>query len=297
MRRDSIFYRLFQQSPELLFALLEEPPSNAAEYRFDSVAVKEPKFEIDGVFLPPETENPGIIYFCEVQFQKDQLLYERMFGESFLYFYRNRDRYSDWQSVIIYPSRSAEQADFHPYRSLIHSDQVHRIYLDELGEFRQLPLGIALMVLTILPENNAPSEARFLLEQSSQPEIESRFRDFIIEMVGRIMSYKFDSLSREEVEAMLNISFEDTRVYRELREEITERVTEEVTERVTEEVATTTAINLVMRSLTRRLRQELSEQVRSQIATLSVSQLEDLAEALVDFASFSDLATWLEQHS
>lgn len=47
MRRDSIFYKLFQQSPTLLFELLTNPPTNADTYRFDSVAVKEPKFEID----------------------------------------------------------------------------------------------------------------------------------------------------------------------------------------------------------------------------------------------------------
>lgn len=51
MRRDSIFYKLFQQSPTLLFELLTNPPTNTEAYRFDSVAIKEPKFEIDGVFL------------------------------------------------------------------------------------------------------------------------------------------------------------------------------------------------------------------------------------------------------
>jgi predicted transposase/invertase (TIGR01784 family) len=156
MRRDSIFYKLFQQSPNLLFDLLATPPANASGYRFDSVAVKEPKFEIDGVFLPPENDNAGIIYFCEVQFQKDERLYERLFGEAFLYFYRNRTRYSDWQAVVIYPRRSIEQSDTHPYRSLLNCDQVHRIYLNELGEIRQLPLGIALMVLTIVEEERAP---------------------------------------------------------------------------------------------------------------------------------------------
>ncbi len=108
MRRDPIFYQMFQRSPSLLFDLIGERPTNAIDYRFDSVAVKEPKFEIDGVFLPPESE-PGIVYFCEVQFQKDPELYERLFGESLLYFYRNSSRFSDWQAVVIYPSRSAEQ--------------------------------------------------------------------------------------------------------------------------------------------------------------------------------------------
>ncbi len=123
MRRDSLFYKLFQLSPTLLFDLLATPPANASAYRFDSVAVKEPKFEIDGVFLPPDSDNAGIIYFCEVQFQKDERLYERLFGEAFLYFYRNRERYADWQAVVIYPTRSIEQTDTHPYRSLLNCDR------------------------------------------------------------------------------------------------------------------------------------------------------------------------------
>jgi hypothetical protein len=92
MKRDSIFYSLFQQYPNIFFDLLDNPPSNAANYRFDSVAVKEPKFEIDGVFLPPETSPLGIVYFCELQMQKDELLYERLIAESMVYFYRNRGR-------------------------------------------------------------------------------------------------------------------------------------------------------------------------------------------------------------
>ena len=78
MRRDSIFYKLFQQYPGLLFELLTNPPENACEYTFDSKAVKETKFEIDGVFVPPENQSPGVVYFVEVQFQKDEKLYERM---------------------------------------------------------------------------------------------------------------------------------------------------------------------------------------------------------------------------
>ncbi|MFN9954880.1 MAG: Rpn family recombination-promoting nuclease/putative transposase, partial [bacterium] len=163
MRRDSIFYKLFQQYPSLLFQLLDNPPANADEYRFDSVAVKEPKFEIDGVFLPPETENPGAVYFCEVQFQKDEKLYERVFAKSALYFYRNRDRFGDWQAVIIYPSRNTEQSDIYPHRTLLNGEQVHRIYLDELGDIQQLPVWVGLMVLTTLEESQAPAAARYLL--------------------------------------------------------------------------------------------------------------------------------------
>jgi hypothetical protein len=53
MRRDTIFYQLFVQSPTLLFDLIPNPPSNIAGYTFDSVEVKETSFRIDGIFLPP----------------------------------------------------------------------------------------------------------------------------------------------------------------------------------------------------------------------------------------------------
>lgn len=155
MRRDSIFYKLFQQSPNLLFELLTNPPINADSYKFDSVAVKEPRLEIDGVFLPPESAGAGVVYFCEVQFQKDERLYQRVFAESSLYFYRNRDRFSDWQAALIYPSRSIEQSDIYPHRTLLNGNQVHRVYLDELGDIRQLSMWVALMVLTTVEEEQA----------------------------------------------------------------------------------------------------------------------------------------------
>lgn len=280
MKRDSIFYRLFQQSPSLLFDLLETPPDKSTEYRFDSVAVKEPKFEIDGVFLPPETDSAGIIYFCEVQFQKDEQLYERLFGEAFLYFYRNRERYADWQAVAIYPARSIQQSNSHPYRALLNCDQVHRVYLDELGEIRQLPLGIALMVLTIVEEEQAPEEARYLLARTQQQIPEPEASCAIIEMIATIMVYKFANLSRQEVEAMLGLQLEDTRVYREAKEEGRQEE----------------AVNLVLRLLSRRYG-ALSEDLSRRIASQPVTVLEGLSEALLDFTSLADLETWLATHS
>ncbi|HEY9803980.1 MAG TPA: Rpn family recombination-promoting nuclease/putative transposase [Leptolyngbyaceae cyanobacterium] len=276
MRRDSIFYKLFQQCPTLLFELLTNPPTNAEAYRFDSVAVKEPKFEIDGVFLPPENEGAGVVYFCEVQFQKDEQLYERVFAESALYFYRNRARFSDWQAVIIYPSRSIEQSDTHPHRSLLNGGQVLRVYLDELGDIRQLPLWVAIMVLTTVEESQAPQEARYLLTRTREEVSESTSRA-IMEIITTIMVYKFEQLSRREVESMLDITIKQTRVYREIKEEGREEAT----------------VNLVIRQLTKRFG-ELSEKTRSSISGLPLPVLEDLSEALLDFTSVADLQAWLE---
>ncbi|WP_414551047.1 Rpn family recombination-promoting nuclease/putative transposase [Anabaena sp. CCY 0017] len=282
MRRDSIFYKLFQQSPSLLFELLTNPPENADVYRFDSVAVKEPKFEIDGVFLPPENASPGVVYFCEVQFQKDEKLYERVFAESSLYFYRNRDRFSDWQAVIIYPSRSTEQSDIYPHRSLLNGNQVHRVYLDELGDIRSLPLWVAAMVLTTVNEEEAPEQARYLLSRT-RAELSPPSSRAIIEIVTTIMTYRFDQLSRVEVEAMLDITLKETRVYREIKQEGREQGRQEE------------AVNLVTRLLRKRFG-ELPQEVRSLVSGLPLPMLEDLGEALLDFTNVADLQAWLEAH-
>ncbi|MBD1813577.1 Rpn family recombination-promoting nuclease/putative transposase [Microcoleus sp. FACHB-DQ6] len=284
-RRDSIFYKLFGQAPTLLFDLLATTPANAANYRFDSVAVKEPKFEIDGVFLPPESDGAGSVYFYEVQFQKDEQLYERLFGESFLYFYRNRSRYSDWQAVVIYPSRSIEQSDVYPYRAVLNSNQVHRVCLDELGDIRALPLGIALMVLTTVEETQAPEEARYLLSRVQQ-EVASEANRDIREILANIMSYKFTQLSRAEVESMLGITLQETRFYQEAKAEERQEGRQEGRQ---EE-----ACALIVRQWTRRLQQEVSEEIRSRLANLPLPVLEDLSEALLDFATGEDLLAWLE---
>jgi len=275
MRRDSIFYKLFQQFPPLLFQLLATPPPNPDEYRFDSVAVKEPKFEIDGVFLPATVD--GVVYFCEVQFQTDEKLYERTFAESFLYFYRNRSRFSDWQTVMIYPTRATEQSNFQPYHDLLSGDRVHRIYLNELGDIRTLPIWVALMVLTNVDESQAPAEARYLLQRNIDHQPASKA---IIEMVTTVMVYKFEQLSQKDVEIMLGITLQETRVYKEIKEVGLEQGREEAT------------FNLVIRLLTKRFG-EISQEKRSSISTLSLPVLEDLSEALLDFTSLTDLQTWL----
>ncbi|XPM61302.2 MAG: DUF4351 domain-containing protein [Leptolyngbya sp. IPPAS B-1204] len=75
---------------------------------------------------------------------------------------------------------------------------------------------------------------------------------------------------------MLDITLKETRVYQEIKEEGRQ-----------EEAA-----NLVIRQLTKRLG-ELSEDLRSTISGLSLSVLEELGEALLDFTSLSDLEGWL----
>lgn len=52
---------------------------------------------------------------------------------------------------------------------------------------------------------------------------------------------------------------------------------------------------MISRLLTRRFG-AVAPEVREQIEKLSITQLEDLGEALLDFSSTADLTSWLNEH-
>jgi predicted transposase/invertase (TIGR01784 family) len=273
MRRDTLFYRIFKEFPELLFQLTGNPPPNAAEYRFNSVEVKEPTFRIDGVFEPCVLDGTGTMYLAEVQMQPDQKLCERTFAELFTLFYRSRQLYNDWQCVMIYLSRSTEQKVTHPYRALLESDQVQIIYLDELGNIRDLPLITSLAVLPTVPPKKAPAEARDILARAKE---QPQQYEVIVDLVTRIMSYMFLDQSPQEIDKMLDIQFEETRVYK--------------------DTFVKGELNIVLSLLEENCGQLEMELVR-EVTALPIGQIEALAKALLKFRKVKDLEKWLRENA
>jgi predicted transposase/invertase (TIGR01784 family) len=273
MRRDTIFYQLFLQSPALLFDLIPGPPADANEYVFRSIEVKETSFRIDGVFLPPTPE--GLIFFCEAQFQPDATLYERLVSEIGIYAFRYRDEFRDWRALVIYPSRSIEQSRLDTVQDIIDNGRISRIYLDELAETEDSSIGIRLMLLTTLNQQQSVETAKAIIAQTR----DSPDGRVIMGMISTIVVYKFNNLSRAEVEAMLGIELQQTRVYQEAREE--GRQAEGAT--------------LVLKLLQRKLG-KLPDELQAQIMALSIEQLEVLFEELLDFSEPENLTAWLAAH-
>jgi hypothetical protein len=58
------------------------------------------------------------IYFVEVQFQKDDGFYWRLFGEIFIYLKQYKPIH-DWRAVVIYPGRSVDRDVPMQYRGLM----------------------------------------------------------------------------------------------------------------------------------------------------------------------------------
>jgi predicted transposase/invertase (TIGR01784 family) len=217
VKTDSLFYRIFQTLPGSFFSLIGQSPEQAEGYQFRSVEIKQTAFRIDGIFLPSRPAQP--VYFVEVQFQEDPQFYARFFSEIFLYL-RQYPEPNDWRAVVIFPSRNVEPNDSSHYRALLNSNQVLRIYLNEIDE-EGTSMSLGILKLVVEPETTAAEKARRLLEQVRSEPRETIRRD-MIELIETVVSYKFASMSKEEIEAMLTITeseFKQSRLYKSIEQE------------------------------------------------------------------------------
>jgi predicted transposase YdaD len=99
--------------------------------------------------------------------------------------------------------------------------------------------------------------------------------------VSTIVLYKFDTLSRDEVDLMLGIELQQTRVYRDAEAEGAVRGRSEE------------GRALVLRQLTRKLG-NINPEIQARVNSLAIDRVEALAEDLLDFTQMSDLVNWLD---
>lgn len=92
------------------------------------------------------------------------------------------------------------------------------------------------------------------------------------------MAYKFQQLSRKDIDTMLDITLEETRVFQEAIEIGEKRAN----------------VKIIFRLLKKRFGQEVLEETRAIISGLPLSTLQKLTEDLLDFTSLADLQPWLE---
>ena len=98
----------------------------------------------------------------------------------------------------------------------------------------------------------------------------------IIDLLETVSVSKFAKLSRQEIQTMFLLSdIKQTRVYQEAMEEGETR--------------------LLLRLLSKRFG-KISDRSIQMINKLSLEQLEDLGEALLDFSVIKDLDNWLQSH-
>lgn len=216
MKTDTIFYTLLKNLPSVLFELLEQSPTLALHYEFSSVEIKELARRIDGLFLPKSEYPQDPIYFVEVQFQSDDNLYWRLITEAFLYLNQYKPQKS-WQAVVLWANRDLDAGIPLAYQTSLAAGQIHVIYLDELVNTSS-SIGLGIIKLVVLPEDESIQQAKSLIDLVKKADAVNS-RD-LLELIERMLVYKFSSYSRQELEAMFGLTeWQQTRFYQEVKEE------------------------------------------------------------------------------
>jgi predicted transposase/invertase (TIGR01784 family) len=227
MITDSLFYRLFETSPETFFLLLGMPADAAqkmaARYQFLAIEFKETSHRTDGVFLPKEVDMP--LYFVEVQFYLRPNIFADLLAKAYTYL-KQHDPAQDFRGVVLFASRSLEPAEASPYRPLLEAGLIQRFYLDEMPEPVNAPLGLSILYLIRRAESEAPAIARELVTRVKDETTDVALRDDLIELIETVIIYKLARFTREEIQTMLQVKdIRDTRVYQEAMEEGARKVT------------------------------------------------------------------------
>ncbi|MEB3250226.1 MAG: Rpn family recombination-promoting nuclease/putative transposase [Merismopediaceae bacterium] len=284
MRTDTIFYQLFLTFHSLLFELLGEPVEEAAHYQFISAEIKEKAFRFDGIFMPNREDK--LLYFVEVQFQNKPDFYWEFIAEINLYLNQYKP-VQDWKAVALFAQRRFEVTTLTAYQQeLMNSGRIIPLYLDEV---RPGSIGVGLIQLILAQDVQTPILVQQLLQRAKTEIADPLVTRDIIDLLETVLVSKFAQLSREEIQAMFLLSdIKQTRVYQEARQEGRQEG----------------EVRLVLRLLSKRLGQmgtppsvSLGDRRIEMINHLTLEQLEDLGEALLDFKTMSDLDHWLKLQS
>ena len=154
--------------------------------------------------------------------------------------------------MVVWAKRSLDPGVPIHYQEFVDSKKIVRIYLDELDEMGTGSIQLDIVKLVVESEAKARKQAKPLMERAiSEVEDESLKRD-VIELIEKVLVYKFTSKSREELRKMIytEAEWKQSKLYQSLREEVKEDVKEEVKQEVKEEVKLESVLSLLNLGLT-----------------------------------------------
>jgi predicted transposase/invertase (TIGR01784 family) len=255
---------------------LGKPVDDAAHYQFISAKIKEKAFRFDGISMPDREDKP--LYFVEVQFQNKPDFYWELIAEINLYLNQYKP-VQDWKAVALFAQRRFEVTSLTIYQQeLINSGRIIPIYLDEV---RSGSIGVGLIQLILAQDAQAPVLVQQLLQRAKTEIADPLVTHDIIDLLETVLVSKFAQLNREEIQAMFLLSdIKQTRVYQEAKQEGRQEGCQEG------------EIRLLIRQLSRRFG-KISDRRIQLINSLTLEQLDDLGEALLDFSELADLDNWL----
>jgi predicted transposase/invertase (TIGR01784 family) len=231
MKRDPLFFELFKELPSCFFHLVRRSSQDAEKYRLEAIEYKATSVRLDGVFRPL-TPDAGPTYIWEAQFYPSDKVYANLLSK-IGHFLEHDGPDQDWVAVVIYPHHAMEQKNLHPYRCAINSDQLVRVYLDELTPASPEQLEIGILELIAAKPDVALEKARTIIPRVKASKRPQKLQWMLIQFVETVILYQFPGWSRQEMEKMLQVTdIRQTRIYQEAMEEGAERKAEAVARRL-----------------------------------------------------------------
>jgi len=153
---------------------------------------------------------------------------------------------------------------------------VRAIYLNELEPGTSVILGLVKLVVT--PETEVIKAAQTLVAMGQGV-------DGLLEFVETILIYKLKTLSREEIERMFTLGdLRQTRVYQEAKQEGRQEGRQEGEQRGKIMALREILYRQIVRKFGR-----VPDDLNTKLAQLSLEQLGEIAEAMIDISSLEEL--------
>ncbi len=278
MKSDAIFYELFQTAPQIFFELMQiEPP---CAYRFESLTVKTTEKRIDGI-LEPEQEGEAI-YFLEVQGFPDEAIYWRALREVATYFeQRPSDHNSEWQAVVLWLN-SGDDPGFGTLSILATGSSPRLVsvaLLDLLGQLDDSSLALnVLRPLTVDKETQVRHNLLTWVENiQNRADVSPQIEQRLLTLLAQLIEEKFKTLTYKELSQMLQLTpLKETESVREIRHE--------------------DRIELLTKQIRRKFRfaDSTMEKLTLRLQHLTLEDLEDLFEAILDMRTLKQLNAWID---
>jgi predicted transposase YdaD len=281
---DHWYSEVFRALPDLVCRLLPglagsepSPIDTETAYNFRAVALKKVAHHPDGVLWP--RQHPGgnealPVVLLEVQMHSDRRFHRRLAAETFRLL-QQHEEVEHLQVLVLLAHRRLALGSTQPrlLRRFLEHD-VTWVDLAALARRADLDPLLALLTLPVQKEPDLGPCAQRIVA----------LRPDLIELIVPILSERFQGLSPSQIMATLGISKEFWRHTRAFQDILAEG---------REEGRRREASTLALRQLERRCG-SLDAPTSARIEALSLSQLEELALALLDFRSAQDLQAWLE---
>lgn len=213
MKSDHWFYRIFRDLPWLYFRLLGLPDEQAEGYSFEAAELKDVSMRLDGIFQP---RIPGRAYFfLEAQLYKDSEFYPRWLAKILLYLANERVA-SDWRALVLFGSRSQEPEPPFGVQEWIDSHRLELLYLDELPDFPDTSLEVAVLKLAVSSEADAVDKARALVTAARSTRQRPAERRALLGLIEAFLVSNLPRLTREEIQTMLQLhDIRESAIYQE----------------------------------------------------------------------------------